>query len=241
MPAIDCSVRTRRGMNSPSPQRGAHLVIRHREAHPYNMGMLSRALVPRSVRRATHPVRTVKRAVTPKPIKQVQRALNPVSNLKYGIERSLTSAPRTRNSAPSHTHAGCSVQHRTAEASAKCRTGRSTQTGARSAAPQKPKPHRSEPRNTEPQHLRPSVASSRVVDSNVPLPAAPKPSWRRHVPQLTGAMGGSRVTLTYHALDGALMTATVEILSVDGWTCLARNHALHRVDEYDLRKITRIV
>jgi hypothetical protein len=35
------------------------------------MGFLSRLLVPRGVRRATHPVRTVKRAATPKVVKRL--------------------------------------------------------------------------------------------------------------------------------------------------------------------------
>jgi len=39
------------------------------------MGFLSQMLVPRSVRRAMHPARTVKRAVTPKTIKRAGRAL----------------------------------------------------------------------------------------------------------------------------------------------------------------------
>lgn len=53
------------------------------------MGFLSRALVPRGVRRATHPVRTVKRAATPKTVKQIQHAAHPIDNAIYGVERSL--------------------------------------------------------------------------------------------------------------------------------------------------------
>jgi hypothetical protein len=37
------------------------------------VGFFSRLLVPRSVRRAMHPVRTAKRAVTPKAVKRAQR------------------------------------------------------------------------------------------------------------------------------------------------------------------------
>jgi len=58
------------------------------------MGFLTRALVPRGVRRATHPVRTVRRAATPRPVKQARRALHPVSNAVYGVERSLNTKPR---------------------------------------------------------------------------------------------------------------------------------------------------
>jgi hypothetical protein len=37
------------------------------------MGFITRALVPRKVRRVMHPVRTAKSAVTPKPVKRVKR------------------------------------------------------------------------------------------------------------------------------------------------------------------------
>lgn len=60
------------------------------------MGFLTRRLMPRSVRRAAHPVRTVKRAATPKAVKQMRRAAHPVSNAKYSIERSLATKPRRR-------------------------------------------------------------------------------------------------------------------------------------------------
>jgi hypothetical protein len=53
------------------------------------MGLLTRTLVPRSARRADHPARTVRRAVTPRPVKQAQRALHPIDNAAYSLERSL--------------------------------------------------------------------------------------------------------------------------------------------------------
>ncbi|MGN6608534.1 MAG: hypothetical protein ACTHMS_16185 [Jatrophihabitans sp.] len=85
------------------------------------MGFLSRMLVPRSVRRAVHPVRTAKSAVTPKSVKQVRRALHPVDNAVYSMQRSLNTKPRKRSTAPAYTHGSCSVRHRTPEAAAKCR------------------------------------------------------------------------------------------------------------------------
>ena len=60
------------------------------------MGFITRALVPRPVRRAAHPVRTARRAATPRPVKQARRALHPVSNAAYSIERSLNTKPRSR-------------------------------------------------------------------------------------------------------------------------------------------------
>ena len=62
------------------------------------MGVLTRMLVPRSVRRAVHPARTVRRAVTPKTVKKMGRAAHPLSNVVYGVERSLNTKPRSRNS-----------------------------------------------------------------------------------------------------------------------------------------------
>lgn len=58
------------------------------------MGSVSRMLVPRGVRRAAHPVRTAKRAVTPKTVKQMQRAVHPLDNAAYDVQRSLNTKPR---------------------------------------------------------------------------------------------------------------------------------------------------
>jgi len=85
------------------------------------MGFLSRKLVPRSVRRAMHPARTVKRAVTPKTIKRAGRALHPLDNAAYGITRSLNTKSRRKGSSKVYRHGSCPVKHRTPEAAAKCR------------------------------------------------------------------------------------------------------------------------
>jgi len=67
-----------------------------------DMGFLTRRLVPRGVRRAAHPVRSVKRAVTPKVVKRARRSLSPVDNAVYSVERKLNTKPRRR--AASFTH-----------------------------------------------------------------------------------------------------------------------------------------
>ena len=85
------------------------------------MGFLSRLFIPRSVRRAAHPGRAVKRAVTPKAVKRAQRAMHPFSNAVYGVERSLNTKPRPKHSSPVYHHGTCTVNHRTPEAAAKCR------------------------------------------------------------------------------------------------------------------------
>ena len=85
------------------------------------MGFLSRLLIPRSVRRAAHPGRAVKRAVTPKAVKRARRAMHPVSNAGYGVERSLNTKKRPKSRAPVYHHGTCTVNHRSSEAAAKCR------------------------------------------------------------------------------------------------------------------------
>ncbi|MFI5066358.1 MAG: hypothetical protein ACHP9Z_20605 [Streptosporangiales bacterium] len=90
---------------------------------------MSRLLVPRSVRRAMHPVRTARRAVTPKAVKKATRALHPVDNLVYGAERQVATslrsgrnqAARRRSPARVYRHGNCPVAHRSPEAAAKCR------------------------------------------------------------------------------------------------------------------------
>jgi hypothetical protein len=93
------------------------------------VGFLSRLFVPRSVRRAVHPVRTVKRAATPKTVKKATRAMHPLDNAIYGVERSAATSLRSgrkrkqrrKGRAPVYRHGTCPVAHRTPEAAAKCR------------------------------------------------------------------------------------------------------------------------
>lgn len=94
------------------------------------MGFLSRAIVPRSVRRTASPVRSAKRvarkAVVPKSVRQAtyvsSQLSNPVSSAVYhGVERPLTSAARSGAKAPVYRHGSCPVKHRTPEAAERCR------------------------------------------------------------------------------------------------------------------------
>ena len=86
------------------------------------IGLFSRLSVPRSVRRAMHPVHGVKRAVTPKAIKRAGRAMHPVDNAVYGVRRSLNTKRRAPSGgAPGFRHGECPVKHRTSAAAAKCR------------------------------------------------------------------------------------------------------------------------
>lgn len=64
------------------------------------MGFLSRMLVPRGIRRAVHPVRTARRAMTPRSVKKARQALHPVSNAAYGVTRSLNTKRRRTSRAP---------------------------------------------------------------------------------------------------------------------------------------------
>jgi hypothetical protein len=51
-----------------------------------------RRATPRSVRRAMHPVRTAKRAVTPRPLRQVSRAVYTITNPLGAAENKLIGA-----------------------------------------------------------------------------------------------------------------------------------------------------
>jgi hypothetical protein len=91
------------------------------QGYGYSMGFLSRLLIPRSVRRATHPGRAVRRAITPKAVKRARRATHPVSNAVYRAERSLNTKKRSTSRPPVYHHGTCTVNHRSPEAAAKCR------------------------------------------------------------------------------------------------------------------------
>ena len=83
------------------------------------MGFLTLLLIPRSLRRAAHPTRTVKSALTPKSVKRARRVLHPVDNATYAVTRSLNTTRRPRT--PHYRHGTCTVRHRSPEAAAKCR------------------------------------------------------------------------------------------------------------------------
>ena len=87
------------------------------------MGFFSRLLVPRGVRRALHPGRAVKRAVTPKAVKKAKRAMHPVDNAVYSVQRSVATSIRSgrKPKARVYRHGRCPVKHRSPEAAARCR------------------------------------------------------------------------------------------------------------------------
>jgi hypothetical protein len=92
-------------------------------AQGVGVGFISRLLVPRSVRRAIHPGRAVKRAVTPKVVKKASRAMHPIDNAVYSVERSVATSIRSgrKRKTPVYRHGRCPVSHRSPEAGAKCR------------------------------------------------------------------------------------------------------------------------
>jgi hypothetical protein len=89
------------------------------------MGFFTRLLIPRGVRRAMHPGRAVKRAATPKVIKRASRAMHPIDNLQYSVERSIATSLRSGGKKKARSqvyrHGNCPVNHRTPEAAARCR------------------------------------------------------------------------------------------------------------------------
>jgi hypothetical protein len=88
-----------------------------------DVGFFSRLLIPRSVRRAVHPGRAVKRAITPKPIKKARRALHPIDNAVYSMQRSAATSIRSgrKRKAQVWRHGNCPINHRSPEAAARCR------------------------------------------------------------------------------------------------------------------------
>ena len=87
------------------------------------MGFFSRLLVPRGVRRAMHPGRAVKRAATPKAVKKASRAMHPIDNAVYSMQRSVATSIRSGRKGKSRVYrrGNCPVNHRTPEAAARCR------------------------------------------------------------------------------------------------------------------------
>lgn len=76
------------------------------------MGLLWRLFAPkplkkarRTVRKASHPVRTATRAATPKPVKQLQRAAHPASLAKLKAEDAAVNALRGKPSQKQHRRA----------------------------------------------------------------------------------------------------------------------------------------
>ena len=87
------------------------------------VGFFSRLFIPRSVRRAVHPGCAVKRAVTPKVVKRASRAMHPIDNAAYSVQRSVATTIRSggKRKAPVFRHGSCPVNHRSAEAAARCK------------------------------------------------------------------------------------------------------------------------
>jgi hypothetical protein len=102
-------------------ERAANAQNLNNPLHSRRMSFLSRLLVPRSIRRSVHPLRTVKRAATPKSVKKVRRLAHPVSNATYPVTRSLNTKRRPRSRSRVYRHGTCTVNHRTPQAAAKCR------------------------------------------------------------------------------------------------------------------------
>jgi len=91
------------------------------------MGFFTRRLIPRKVRRIAHPIRAVKRAVTPKPVKKVLRGVsivrNPLGNAAYAVERSVFTKKRKKRSSPApvYRHGKCPIKHRSSEVAMRCK------------------------------------------------------------------------------------------------------------------------
>ena len=101
------------------------------------MGLLWRLFAPkplkkarRTVRKAAHPVRTATRAVTPKPVKQLQRAAHPVSLAELKIEDAAVNALRGRPRHQQSRHAAFEKKPRRAGKTCNSPQGRKTRPDA---------------------------------------------------------------------------------------------------------------
>jgi hypothetical protein len=86
------------------------------------MGFFSRLPVPRGLRRATHPESAATPAATPEAVEVAQRAAQAASN-GHPVQHSAaaTIQAEANGSAGVFRHGDCPVNHRSAEAAAKCR------------------------------------------------------------------------------------------------------------------------
>ena len=111
-------------MSAHSKQQGQkRFTSQVKTARVRNMGFISRAIIPRSVRRAVHPVRAIKRELTPRPIKQARRALHPINNAIYGVTRQINTRHRSSSNSQTFEHSGCDIKHRSVDAFNNCKNG----------------------------------------------------------------------------------------------------------------------
>ena len=86
------------------------------------MGFFSRLPVPRGMRRATHPEPAAAQAVAPEAVEVAQPAAQAASN-GHPVQHSpvATMQAEANGNAGVFRHGDCPVNHRSAEAAAKCR------------------------------------------------------------------------------------------------------------------------
>jgi len=82
------------------------------------MGFFSRLPVPRGMRRATHPEPAVAAAVVPEAVEVAHHAPHAADN---GHSAAATIQAEANGSAGVFRHGDCPVNHRSAEAAARCR------------------------------------------------------------------------------------------------------------------------
>ena len=85
------------------------------------MGLFSRLPVPRGMRRAAHPEHAAAPAATPEAVEVAHHAAHPASNGHPVQPAAATSQPGADGKDGIWRHGDCPVNHRSAEAAAKCR------------------------------------------------------------------------------------------------------------------------
>ena len=85
------------------------------------MGFFSRLPIPRGMRRAAHTEPAVTQAAAPEAVEVANGALHPASN-GHPVQASAATIPAGANGKDGvFRHGDCPVNHRSAEAAAKCR------------------------------------------------------------------------------------------------------------------------
>jgi len=87
------------------------------------MGFFSRLPIPRGMRRATHPEHAVAQAAAPEAVEVASGAPHPAGGAAHVMPSpaTVTIEPAANGSTGVFHHDNCKVNHRSAEAAAKCR------------------------------------------------------------------------------------------------------------------------
>ena len=110
--------------SSPGVRRSSNNPTRHRGACGFQPASPAHMDLRPDVHSTSpeHPGPAVKRVVTPKVVKRACRALHPIDNGVYGVQRSVATSLRSGRTAraPVWHHGNCPINHRCADTAKRC-------------------------------------------------------------------------------------------------------------------------